>query len=116
MLRKELINPESIVVVGGSNNIRKPGGKVLHNIITGGYKGSLYVVNYKEDEVQGIKCHHYTEELPDIDLAIIAIPANFCKETVRVLAEEKNTKGFIIITAGFSERTKEGAQCKSHRA
>jgi acyl-CoA synthetase (NDP forming) len=64
MLRKELIDPESIVVIGGSNNIRKPGGKVLHNIITGGYKGRLYVVNYKEDEVQGIKCYHYTEELP----------------------------------------------------
>ncbi|MBN2213118.1 MAG: acetate--CoA ligase family protein [Bacteroidales bacterium] len=116
MLRKELIDPESIVIVGGSNNIRKPGGRVLHNIITGGYKGKLYVVNYKEDEVQGIKCHHYTEELPDVDLSIIAIPANFCKETVRVLAEKKNTKGFIIITAGFSERTKEGERLEKEIA
>src|SRR4030043_12003 len=116
MLRKELIDPESIVVVGGSNNIRKPGGKVLHNIITGGYKGKLYVVNYREDVVQGIKCHHYTEELPEVDLAILAIPANYCKDTVRVLAEKKNTKGFIIITAGFSERTKEGAQLEKEIA
>ena len=116
MLRKELIDPESIVVIGGSNNIRKPGGKVLHNIITGGYKGRLYVVNYKEDEVQGIKCYHYTEELPDVDLAILAIPANFCKETVRVLAEKKNTKGFIIISAGFSERTQEGAKLEKEIA
>jgi acyl-CoA synthetase (NDP forming) len=116
MLRKELIDPESIVVIGGSNNIRKPGGKVLHNIITGGYKGRLYVVNYKEDEVQGIKCYHYTEELPEVDLAILAIPANFCKETVRVLAEKKNTKGFIIISAGFSERTQEGAKLEKEIA
>ena len=116
MLRKELIDPESIVVIGGSNNIRKPGGKVLHNIITGGYKGKLYVVNYKEDEVQGIKCYHYTEELPEVELAILAIPANFCKETVRVLAEKKNTKGFIIISAGFSERTQEGAKLEKEIA
>jgi acyl-CoA synthetase (NDP forming) len=116
MLRKELIDPESIVVIGGSNNIRKPGGKVLHNIITGGYKGRLYVVNYKEDEVQGIKCYHYTEELPEVDLAILAIPANFCKETVRVLAEKKHTKGFIIISAGFSERTQEGAKLEKEIA
>ncbi len=110
MLRKEVIDPNSIVVIGGSNNIRKPGGKVLHNIIEGGYKGRLYVVNQKEDEVQGIRCYHQTSELPDVDLAIIAIPAHHCKETVRILVEEKHTKGFVIITAGFSEQTAEGAQ------
>ena len=110
MLKKELIDPVSIVVIGGSNNIRKPGGKVLHNIIEGGYKGKLYVVNQKEDEVQGIKCYHQTSELPEVDLAIIAIPAQYCKETVKILVEEKKTKGFVIITAGFSEQTVEGAQ------
>ena len=110
MLKKELINPDSIVVIGGSNNIRKPGGKVLHNIIEGGYKGSLYVVNQKEDEVQGIKCYHQTSELPEVDLAIIAIPAQYCKETVRILVEKKKTKGIVIISAGFSEQTAEGAK------
>ena len=110
MLKKELIDPDSIVVIGGSKNIRKPGGKVLHNIIEGGYKGKLYVVNQKEDEVQGIKCYHQTSELPEVDLAIIAIPAQYCKETVKILVEEKKTKGFVIITAGFSEQTVEGAQ------
>jgi acetyltransferase len=110
MLKKEIIDPESIVVIGGSRNIRKPGGKVLQNIIEGGYKGRLYVVNQKEDEVQGIKSYHDTRELPEVDLAIIAIPARFCKETVKILVEEKKTKGFVIITAGFSEQTEEGAQ------
>ena len=109
MLRKELIDPASIVVVGGSNNIRKPGGKVLLNIIEGGYKGKLFVVNKKEDEVQGIKCYQDTTELPDVDLAIIAIPAQYCKDTIRILAEEKKTRAFVIITAGFSEQTSEGA-------
>lgn len=110
MLTKELLNPESIVVVGGSNNIHKPGGKVLENIIKGGFKGKLFVVNLKEDEVQGVKSFHNCKDLPQTDLAIIVIPARYCKEAVSILAETKNTKGFIIISAGFSEENEDGAR------
>ena len=55
MINKQLLNPSSIVVVGGSDDIQKPGGKVLKNLIDGHFKGSLYVENPKLDEVQGIK-------------------------------------------------------------
>ena len=47
MINKQLLNPSSIVVVGGSDDIQKPGGKVLKNLIDGHFKGSLYVVNPK---------------------------------------------------------------------
>ena len=57
MINKQLLNPSSIVVVGGSDDIQKPGGKVLKNLIDGHFKGSLYVVNPKMDEVQGIKSY-----------------------------------------------------------
>ena len=49
-------------------------------------------------------------ELPSVDLAILAIPATLCLETVRELAETKNTKAFIIVSAGFSEENEEGAR------
>ena len=55
MITKQLTHPESIVIVGGSNDIHKPGGKVLKNLVDGGFKGKLYVMNPKEEEVQGIK-------------------------------------------------------------
>jgi acetyltransferase len=55
MITKQLTHPNSIVVIGASNDIHKPGGKVLKNIIEGGFKGSLFVSNPKEDTVQGIK-------------------------------------------------------------
>ena len=51
MVTQALIDPKSIVVVGGSNDIRKPGGKVLKNLLDGGFKGDIYVTNPKEDEV-----------------------------------------------------------------
>ncbi|MBI9039648.1 MAG: acetate--CoA ligase family protein [Bacteroidales bacterium] len=103
MITEQLINPRSIVVVGGSNDIFKPGGKVLKNLIDGNFKGELYVTNPKEDLVQGIKCFRSPAELPYIDLAIIAIAARFIPATVELLAQFKNTKAFIILSAGFSE-------------
>ncbi len=54
MINQQLLNPRSIVVVGGSNNIHKPGGKVLKNLIDGNFKGELFVTNLKEDIAQGI--------------------------------------------------------------
>ncbi|HRW64046.1 MAG TPA: CoA-binding protein, partial [Bacteroidales bacterium] len=110
MITKELLNPESIVVIGGSDNVQKPGGKVLKNLIDGNFKGDLYVSNPKEDEVQGIKSFKNPEDLPQVDMAILAIAAKYCPQTVRLLAEQKGTKAFIILSAGFSEENEEGAK------
>ena len=110
MITKQLLDPKSIVVVGGSDNTQKPGGKVLKNLIDGNFKGDLYVTNPKEDKVQGIKSFRNQDDLPQVDMAILAIAAKFCPDTVRVLAERKNTKAFIILSAGFSEENDEGAK------
>ena len=109
MINKQLLEPESIVVIGGSNNCHKPGGAVVRNLLSGGYKGTLRIVNPKEDEVQGIKAFHDVNELPQTDLAILVVAAKFCPEYVEFLAKEKQTRAFIIISAGFGEETKEGA-------
>ncbi|MFW5707143.1 MAG: acetate--CoA ligase family protein, partial [Bacteroidota bacterium] len=110
MITQQLIHPRSIVVVGGSNDITKPGGKVLKNIIDGKFIGDLYVTNLKESEVQGIKSFSDPADLPQVDLAIIAIAARFVPETVRILAMQKQTRAFIVLSAGFSEESEEGAR------
>ena len=109
MINKQLLQPESIVVIGGSNNIHKPGGAVVRNLLSGGYQGTLRIVNPKEDEVQGIKVFHDAKELPPTDLAILVVAAKFCPQYVEFLAKEKNVRAFIIISAGFGEETHEGA-------
>ena len=110
MIAKQLIEPKSIVVVGGSDDIHKPGGTVLRNLQDGNFKGSLYVVNPKMDEVQGIKAYRDVKDLPEVDCAILAIAAKFCPSTVEVLAKQKNTKAFIILSAGFHEENEESSQ------
>lgn len=108
MIHEKLINPKSIVVVGASNNIQTPGGRVLKNLIDHHFKGDLFAINPKETEIQGIKCYQNVSDVPNADMAIIAIAAKFTLETIKVLAQQKNTKGFIIFSAGFSEKDSEG--------
>jgi len=110
MINQQLLNPKSIVVIGGSNNVHKPGGSIVRNLINGGYNGTLRIVNPKEDEVQGIKAFHDAREIPPTELAILVVAARFCPDYVELLAKEKQTRAFIIISAGFGEETKAGAE------
>lgn len=113
MINRTLLSPSSIAVIGGSNHITKPGGKLLKNLIENHYAGSIYVVNPKEKEVQGFICYPDVKDLPEVDLAILAIPARFCPQTTKVLAKEKGTRSFIVISAGFSESGPEGKQLEA---
>lgn len=114
MIAKELLNPRSIVVCGASGDVHKPGGKALKNLLESRFSGQIYAVNPKETEVQGVRCYAKVEDLPQVDCAIICIAAKFCAATVDVLTQQKGTKGFIIISAGFSEENAEGAAIEKH--
>ncbi len=116
MINEKLLNPESIVIVGASNNISKPGGKIVKNLIDNGFTGGLYAVNPKETNVQEITTFNKIEDLPTVDLAVLAIPAQFCLHAITVLAEQKNTKAFIIISAGFGEMNEAGKQLETQIA
>ena len=85
MINEKLINPASIVVVGGSDDLFKPGGKVLKNIIDGKYAGNLYVVNPKHDIIQGVKSYRDLNDIPETDLAILAISGSMCLQAVEIL-------------------------------
>ena len=110
MINEKLLNPRSIAIIGASNNTSKPGGKIVKNLLDNQYKGVLHCVNPKEKEVQGITVVQDIKDLPGVDLAVLAIPAQFCLEAIQTLAEEKDTKAFIIISAGFGETDERGKQ------
>ena len=109
MINQQLLNPGSIVVIGGSNNVHKPGGAIVRNIKNGGFGGDLHIVNPKEDEVQGIRAFHDVKDIPQTELAVLVVAAKFCPDYVDYLCAEKGVRAFVIISAGFGEETKEGA-------
>lgn len=110
MLHPKLINPESIVVIGGSDRLDHLGGSVLKNLIDQKYKGRLFVVNPKKDTVQGLQSYREVDKIPEVDLAIIAIAAKEIPGVVNTLTKKKKTRGFIIYSSGFGELNDEGAR------
>jgi acetyltransferase len=122
MINRQLLQPESIVVIGGSNNVHKPGGALVRNLIEGGFPlppagtlpaegdPGLRIVNPKEDEVQGVKAFHDVSDIPPTDMAVLVVAARFCPDYVDYLAREKQVRAFVIISAGFGEETEEGAR------
>lgn len=116
MINSQIINPQSIVVVGGSNHINKPGGSALKNLREGSFKGEIIVVNAKEDCVQGISTYKKVDDIPPVDMAIISIPASQCIDTTKVLISQKGVKAFVIFSAGFSEVSEDGARIERELA
>ena len=109
MISDKLLNPKTIAVIGGSDDVTKAGGKVLKNLLGCGFRGEIFVVNPKAPLVQGVTSYPDVSALPQTDMAVIAVAARFCPDIVRTLARDKKTGGFIILSAGFSEESKEGA-------
>lgn len=116
MLHNSLTTPHSIAIVGASEDITKPGGRALKNLIDTRFSGAIYPVNPKAQAVQGITAYSSIEALPQVDLAILAIPAHFCVEAVRTLLVHKGTRGIIIYSAGFSELGTEGRKMEEDMA
>ena len=91
MLNRQLLSPKSIAVIGASNNITKPGGKILKNLLEHEFKGNLFAVNPSNENIQGVKTFASVDDLPDVELAILAIPAKFCAGSSIGFDERKKT-------------------------
>ncbi|MGC8932933.1 MAG: acetate--CoA ligase family protein [Candidatus Methanodesulfokora sp.] len=101
-----IFKPEAVAVVGASRTEGKLGYTVLRNIKEG-FKGRIYPVNPKADEILGLKCYSSIEEIPDrIDLAVILVPHSSVIDAIRSCAK-KGARGFVVISGGFREAGRE---------
>jgi acetyl coenzyme A synthetase (ADP forming)-like protein len=98
-----LFNPDSVAIIGASREPEKIGHVLLRNFIEGGFRGPIYPINPKSDEILGLKCYLSVKNVKgDVDLAVIAIPAKFVLDALKECGE-KGVKGAIVISGGFSE-------------
>ncbi len=105
--------PETIAVVGASTQKGKVGHDIFANILSNGYKGTLYPVNPKARSVLSVKCYTSVSSIPDpIDLAMIILPPKAALASVRECIA-KGVKGIVIVSAGFKEVGGEGAQIEN---
>jgi acyl-CoA synthetase (NDP forming) len=97
------LDPESIAIIGASDNPNKVGGRPLLYLSRFGYRGRVYPINPKRDTVQGLPAWRDLAALPEApDLAVIAVPADDSPEAVRACAA-RGVKAVIVMASGFGE-------------
>lgn len=104
----KIFQPKSIAVIGASNKEGSVGFALMKNLLKGGFKGEIFPVNLRHNQIQGIACYKSVLKIPEsVDMAIIATPA---KTVSKVLAECGKVKisGVVILSAGFKEAGEKG--------
>lgn len=105
-----IMRPDSVAVVGASAEDGKIGNSVMKNLINGGYRGTIYPIHPKADEIMGRKAYKSVEDVPgDIDVAVFAIPAKSVAGALTACGE-KGIPGAVLIPSGFAETGNEEGQ------
>ena len=106
---ESLFRPKGVAVIGASSKELHIGNRVIKNLIDFGYKGGIYPINPKSDEIRGIKAYKSILDVPgQVDVAHMVIPAKFVPQAVDDCGE-KGVKHIIINSGGFAEIGPEGA-------
>ena len=99
----KIMNPNSVAIVGASNNIMKMGTVLLTSLIRGEYPGKVYPIHPREEIVLGLKAYRKAADLPQAaDLAVLVIPTRAVPQVLGELGE-KGIRKAIIISGGFRE-------------
>ena len=103
-----IFKPESIAIIGASNNLAKWGGRIVNQILASDFRGRIYPVNPHETKISGLKAYPDVLEIPDhVDLAIFTVRAAQMPGVMKNCVK-KGIKGGVIISADFAETGEEG--------
>lgn len=109
----KVFEPHSVAIVGASERESSVGCQVLRNMLEGGFKGDIYPVNPKHEQVQGLHCHASLSDIDHpIDLVVITIPAPAIPKVMRQCGE-KEVGAAIVLSAGFGEVGARGKSLQS---
>ena len=98
-----IMKPKAVAVIGASAENGKIGNSVMKNLINGGYKGDIYPIHPKADEIMGKKVYKSVKDIPgEVDIAVFAIPASLVAGAL-IECGEKKVVGAILIPSGYAE-------------
>ena len=105
---RSMLYPKSVAIIGASPDANKLNGRPFHFMRRDGFAGKLYPVNPRYDEIDGVTCYPDVASLPEApDMAIVAVNAARCVETVEALGQ-KGVPVAVIFSSGFGEMGPEG--------
>ena len=111
-----LFSPDSIAVIGASQNPQKVGGMPVHLLGRLGYTGAVWPVNPAAAEVQGLKAYASVADLPGpADMAIVAVPAAGVEQVIEELIAQR-ARSAVVLSSGFAEMGAQGAAVQARIA
>ena len=106
----KIMKPKSVAVIGASTKPKTIGSEIMQRLRDYKFNGKIYPVNPKGGMIEGFQAYTSINEVPgEVDLAVIVVNAKFVLDTIDQ-CHKKGIKGLCIITAGFKETGKEGAE------
>ena len=109
----KIMKPKSIAVVGASTKEHTIGSDIMKRLQEYKFKGKIFPINPKGGIIEGLPAYTSVLEVPEeIDLAIIVVNAKFVLDTIDQ-CHQKGIQGLCVITAGFKETGKEGAELEA---
>ncbi len=107
---EKFFNPRSVAVIGASRRQDTIGQALVRNLVMGNFTGRVYAVNPNSAAVSGLPAYASVVDIPgDVDLAIVAVPAESVQDVVLDCAA-KGVHGLVVISSGFAETGEEGRQ------
>src|SRR5690606_22395735 len=111
-----MLRPQSVAIIGASNTPSRIGGRPIHAMQVGGFRGDIYPVNPNHEVIQGLPAYASIHEVPQgIDCAIIAVAAKLAVQAMRDCAD-RGVRSAIMFTSGFAEQGDEGARAQAEIA
>ncbi|WP_077213075.1 acetate--CoA ligase family protein [Bacillus dakarensis] len=106
----QLLNPDSVAVIGVSRTEGSIGNTAIKNFVDGGFKGKVYGVNPRYQSVEGYPCYPSLADIPDsVDAVIIAVASHLVENAIHDCIAKK-VKYVVIFSSGFAEKGAEGLQ------
>lgn len=105
---EKFLNPESVAIIGVSKDFTSISGKPLNNLLRHKYKGKIYPINPRYEEIAGIPCYPSILDVPgQVDVALVAVSQ---ARIMQIFEEckQKSVKHLILFGAGFAEVGEEG--------
>ena len=100
---RTILEPETVAVIGASRDEMSIGGRLLRNLLTHPFKGTVYPVNPSAPAVQGVKAYATIDDVPgSVDVAFIAVKAPLVSEVAEACGR-KGVRGLVVISSGFAE-------------
>ena len=105
---RTILEPETVAVIGASRDEASIGGRLLRNLLSHPFKGTVYPVNPSARAVQGVKAYATIDDVPGpVDVAFIAVKAPIVSDVAEACGR-KGVRGLVVISAGFAETGGEG--------